>query len=117
MGYNFHCHNKQNHLIILPIPESRLASSDYFEENTFIEYLLNDETLENKLGIKLEQYRGNTYTRCSKTKGELEGAESKIHKNIRILEASDYQNFIPLLEEIAKILSFDLPVVSFENLD
>ncbi len=114
---NFHCHNKQNHLIILPIPESRLASSDYFEENTFIEYLLNDETLENKLGIKLEQYRGNTYKRFSKTKGELEGAKSKIHKNIRILEASDYQNFIPLFEEIAKILSFDLPVVSFENLD
>ena len=112
---NFHCHNKQNHLIILPIPESRLASSDYFEESTFIEYLLNDETLENKLGIKLEQYRGNTYKRFSKTK--LEGAKSKIHKNIRILEASDYQNFIPLFEEIAKILSFDLPVVSFENLD
>ncbi|MGG7035935.1 MAG: ATP-dependent nuclease [Flavobacterium sp.] len=103
---NIHCRNSNNHLLTLPIPEFRIQSASYFEKKTFIEYLFTDETLTEKLGIELIQYRGETFKRFDETK--IDVIKQKIAKKIDLLEKNDFSQFIPLFQKISSIISYDL---------
>lgn len=106
---NIHCFNSHNHLLILPIPKFRIDSASYFEKKTFIEYLFTNETLENKLGVELTQYRGETFRRFDEK--NIEQIKHNILKNIDNLEKPDFIHFIPLFEKISEIIGFELPKV------
>lgn len=104
---DIHCKRGNNNIVILPIPNSRFESANYFEKKTFIEYLFSDDTLENKLGIKLTQYRGENFKRFDDSK--IDSIKSEIIKNIDNLDTEDYNNFIPLFIKIAEIINYTFP--------
>lgn len=110
---NTHCRNSNNHLLTLPIPEFRIQSASYFEKKTFIEYLFTDETLTEKLGIELVQYRGETFKRFDETK--IDVIKQKIAKNIDLLEKNDFSQFIPLFQKISSIISYDLSDIEYND--
>lgn len=109
---DIHCKRSNNNIVILPIPIFRIESANYFEKKTFIEYLFSDETLENKLGIRLTQYRGENFKRFDDSK--IDSIKLEIIKNIDNLDAKDFKHFIPLFEKIAEIIGFKLPNVDFD---
>lgn len=101
-----HCNKENNHIVILPIPKSRLDSAVYFEKKTFIEYLFSNDTLENKLRIELIQHRGENFKRFDEN--NLNSIKIEIIKNIDKLDKDDFLNFIPLFKKIAEIINFQL---------
>lgn len=104
---DIHCANGNNHLIILPIPNFRKEVAIHFQKNTFIEYLFSDETLEQKLGVELTEYLGEKFKRFDDSK--IDSIKSQIINNIDKLEKDDFVSFIPLFEEVAKIIKYQLP--------
>lgn len=104
---DIHCANGNNHLIILPIPNFRKEVARHFQENTFIEYLFSDETLEQKLGVELTQYLGEKFKRFDDSR--IDSIKSQIINNIDKLEKGDFISFKPLFEEVAKIIKYQLP--------
>ena len=102
-----YCVNDNNHLVILPIPNFRKDTAKHFENNTFIEYLFSDETLEQKLGVELTQYLGETFKRFDDSK--IDSIKSQIIKNIDKLDKDDFIYFKPLFEKIAQIIKYQLP--------
>ena len=104
---DIHCANGNNHLIILPIPNFRKEVAIHFQKNTFIEYLFSDETLEQKLGVELTEYLGEKFKRFDDSK--IDSIKSQIINNIDKLEKDDFISFIPLFEEVAKIIKYQLP--------
>jgi predicted ATP-dependent endonuclease of OLD family len=112
---NIHYKNQSNnsHILLLPIPESRLKSAKFFEKNTIIEYLFEDETLENKMQIKMITDKGETFKKINDDTKEQD--KDSIVKNIGILEINDFKNFIPLFEKIAEIIGYQLPAINFDN--
>ena len=104
---DIHCANGNNHLIILPIPNFRKEVARHFQENTFIEYLFSDETLEQKLGVELTQYLGEKFKRFDDSR--IDSIKSQIINNIDKLEKDDFISFKPLFEEVAKIIKYQLP--------
>lgn len=98
--------HRQSYLVMLPIPQFRSDSALYFENNTHIEYLFEDEVLEKKLSATLIQYRGESFKRFDeKNKDKSKG---NIKKNINSLNKDDFKHFIPLFETLANILDFNL---------
>ncbi len=107
--------SNNSHLLLLPIPEFRLESADFFKKNTIIEYLFTDETLENKLKIQMIKSKGETF---KKINDETKDSDKNIiSTNIEKLEleTNDFKHFIPLFEKIAEIISYQLPAVNFDN--
>lgn len=104
---HIHCKRGNNNIVILPIPNFRFESANYFEKKTFIEYLFSDDTLENKLGIRLTQYRGENFKRFDDSK--IDSIKSEIIKNIENLDTEDFKNFIPLFIKIAEIINYKFP--------
>lgn len=106
----------KNHFLLLPITKERIESSTYYEENGFIEYMFNDEVLQNKLELELIEERGRIH-KVIKTekKGDkhnysvVESEKRKVVENIANLDKTDFINFIPLFKKIAEIINFPLP--------
>lgn len=110
---DIHYANSNNHLLILPIPEFRLDSADFFTKNMYIEYCFTDETLEKKLKIELKKYKGENFKRFDEDK--LEEIKRNIITKIDVLDKEDFEYFIPLFEKIATIISFILPEIDFKT--
>jgi predicted ATP-dependent endonuclease of OLD family len=110
---NFHCikPKSRTNALTIPIPSDR--NKTWFDENTFIEYLFSDETLE-KSGVELERLDYmNFKTIKSKVgkdfKKDCDIEKNKIISKLNKLTKSDFKNFIPLFEKIAEIIDFKLP--------
>lgn len=97
--------SEQKSWFVLPLPESRKESADWFNENTCIEYLFEDGTLE-KMEISLVQKKGNTYkTIKSSDANKLDDSvKDAIQKKLSTLDKEDFRNFIPIFKKIAEIL-------------
>lgn len=93
------------HWFLLPIPQSRKDSADWFNENTCIEYLFEDSVLE-KMEVNLVQKRGNTYKTIESSTGQLDDKVKNIVQNkLDELGTDDFENFRPIFDEINNILS------------
>lgn len=102
--YNTHC-------LLLPIPEFRRKSADFFNKNLFIEYMFTDDVLKDKLQIEMFTEKGNTYEKIKLgDDGKIHNSEKeKVVKNIDVLEKEDFLYFTPLFEKIAEITNLTLP--------
>lgn len=92
------------YILTLPIPNFRTDIADWYLENSCIEYMFSDETLE-KFGIELENKKGNLY----KTIKELNSAKTKIQKKLEFFTLQDFKPFAKLFIIISKIINFNLP--------
>lgn len=103
----------------LPVPEYRSQLSEFFDNNTFIEYLFTDDVLE-KCGVELETRRGNSFktikghynfvtSRSNKnSKSELDSAKTIFHSNLDKLEKEDFKEFYKIFEAIASCFSLEI---------
>lgn len=104
--------NKKQFCFKLPIPSFR-EEADWFENNTCIEYMFTNATLE-KMGVPLIQLKGNTYKTIKKDEDHPNEAvpdsvKKIIQDNLSILEKNDFLPFKSVFEIIAEIIQYKLP--------
>lgn len=97
------CKNETKYSMRLPIPKHRLEQAEWFENNTCIEYIFTDETLE-KMQIPLIQQKGNLY----KTIENLDAQKKKIQKKVKDLDKEDFLPFEKIFNLIAEIIDYQL---------
>ena len=59
------------------------------------------------MGLDLTEYLGEKFKRFDDSK--IDSIKSQILNNIDKLEKDDFISFIPLFEEVAKIIKYQLP--------
>ena len=59
------------------------------------------------MGVELTEYLGEKFKRFDDSK--IDSIKSQIINNIDKLEKDDFISFIPLFEEVAKIIKYQLP--------
>lgn len=99
------------HLLLLPIPNFRNESADFFNKNLFIEYMFADSVLKEKLNVEMITEKGNTFEKIKLGEdGKIASSEKdKVIKNLNNLDKDDFIHFVPLFEKIAEITNLPLP--------
>lgn len=102
---------KNNCCLLLPVPSFRNEMADFFQDNTFIEYLFDNNALIS-MGVELEQKTGNTYFTIKGVKKNnklnFDKQKHQVVSNVRELNSHDFYGFIPVFEAIADVLNYDL---------
>lgn len=105
----------QKSWFVLPLPESRRESADWFDKNTCIEYLFEDKTLK-KINVDLVQIKGNTYKTIKSSDADKldDSVKNYIQSKLSTLDIGDFCNFIPIFKIIAELLE-DEKFISLVN--